>query len=112
MAYMDYLAPSGFGNVSKNVIDRLDAWLEKNDIRLDICATNFGTRDKVVVSERITAYNARLFAQNMNDMWYRDGFLKLLNDRTLDLILGYEPTFTGIFAFPIASVALVVIILM
>lgn len=86
MAYMDYLAPSGFGNVSKNVIDRLDGWLEKNDIRLDICATNFGTRDKVVVSERITAYNARLFAQNMNDMWYRDGFLKLLQSKPYELV--------------------------
>lgn len=83
---MDYLAPSGFGNVSKNVIDRMGDWLKKNDIRLDICATNFGNKDKVVVSDRITAYNARLFAQNMNDVWYRDGFLKLLQSKPYELV--------------------------
>jgi len=86
LAYMDYLSPSGFGNVSKNVIDRLTDWLVEKDIKLDICATNFGDRDKVVVNERITAYNSRLFAQNMNDKWYRDGFLKLLQSKPYDLV--------------------------
>jgi glycosyltransferase involved in cell wall biosynthesis len=84
--YCDFLAPSGFSRVSEEVVNRLGAWCERENVRIDICATNFGKNEKVIVSKYITAYNARLFAHNEKDMWYRDGFLKLLQSKPYDLV--------------------------
>lgn len=86
LAYMDYMSPSGFGSVSNAVISRMGDWCEKNNVRIDICASNFGNREKVVVSKNITAYNANLFAKNPNDHWYRDGFLKMLQSKPYHLV--------------------------
>jgi hypothetical protein len=32
LAYMDFDCPTGFGNVSKNLFERLTPFFEKNDI--------------------------------------------------------------------------------
>jgi len=83
LIYGDYLAPSGFSTVTEKLVEKL-----QNDgkYKVDICATNFGDRDKILVSENITAYNAKLFAKNYKDKWYRDGFLKLLQSKPYELV--------------------------
>lgn len=86
LAYMDFLSPSGFGNVAVNVIDRLIPWLERKGYTLEICATNFGERDELEYHPRVKAFNAKMFARNMNDRWYRDGFLKMLQSKNYDLV--------------------------
>lgn len=86
LAYMDFLAPSGFGNVAVNVVSRLTDWLEQNDYQLDVCATNFGDRDELQFNARVRLVNAKKYARNPNDRFYRDGFLKMLQMKPYDLV--------------------------
>ena len=86
LAYMDFDCPTGFGNVSKNLFERLTSFFEKNDIHVDVCATNYGNKETLQYHKNVTVYNAKSFAKNMNDKWYRDGFLKLLQSKPYDLV--------------------------
>lgn len=86
LAYMDFDCPTGFGNVSKNLFERLTPFFEKNDIHVDVCATNYGNKETLLYHKNVTVYNAKSFAKNMNDKWYRDGFLKLLQSKPYDLV--------------------------
>lgn len=87
LAYMDYTSPSGFGSVSKNIIERLHDFLEKEDILLDICATNYGNGpNKVYLTNRILIFNTKFYATNLKDFWFRDGMLKILNSYEYDLL--------------------------
>ena len=86
LAYMDFDSPTGFGNVSKNLFERLTPFFEKNDIHVDVCATNYGNKETLRYHKNVTVYNAKSFAKNLNDKWYRDGFLKLLQSKPYDLV--------------------------
>ena len=86
LAYMDFDCPTGFGNVSKNLFERLTPFFEKNDIQVDVCATNYGNKETLHYHKNVTVYNAKSFAKNMSDKWYRDGFLKLLQSKPYDLV--------------------------
>jgi len=86
LAYMDFDCPTGFGNVSKNLFERLTPFFEKNDIQVDVCATNYGNKETLYYHKNVTVYNAKSFAKNMSDKWYRDGFLKLLQSKPYDLV--------------------------
>lgn len=86
LAYMDFDSPTGFGNVSKNLFERLTPFFEKNEIQVDVCATNYGNKETYQFHKTVTVYNAKNFAKDLRDKWYRDGFLKLLQSKPYDLV--------------------------
>lgn len=86
LAYMDFGSPTGFGNVSKNLFERLTPFFEANDIHVDVCATNYGNKETWHYHKNVTIYNAKSFAKNLSDKWYRDGFLKLLQSKPYNLV--------------------------
>jgi glycosyltransferase involved in cell wall biosynthesis len=87
LAYIDYLAPTGFSTVSHHVLSRLVPFLREHDIHVDVAGYNMGRIDKQEVNDRIYAYNPRIFDRaNSSDPFYRDGFLKLLMTKPYDLV--------------------------
>ena len=80
LAYMDYATHTGFATVAHNLIERLLPFFEENNIELHICATNYvGMVQEIRVGNATAVLmSAKSIAKNQNDMWYRDGMLKML----------------------------------
>lgn len=85
LAYMDYDAPTGFAHVSENIISRLIPFFESNDIKVDILAYQMTGQEREI-SKNVSLRHARSFAKNMDDAFYRDGFLKRLTMKPYDLV--------------------------
>jgi glycosyltransferase involved in cell wall biosynthesis len=82
---MDFMCPTGFASVTHNVMDRLTPFLKKHDIQVDIASLNFGDRKTEKYNDQILAVNPKMFAKNMDDYYYRDGVLKMLQIGDYDL---------------------------
>lgn len=92
LAYMDFNTHTGFGTVSRNLMERLLPYFSEKGYTVFICATNYhGKQFYFKVSNGGKNYSALVTsakdtAKNMEDMWHRDGFLKLLNDMPVNLV--------------------------
>jgi len=86
LAYMDFMCPTGFGTVAHNVMDRLTPWFRKNDIQVDVASLNFYDKHSEQYNDQVVAINPRIFARSMDDTYYRDGILKMLQMGEYDLL--------------------------
>jgi glycosyltransferase involved in cell wall biosynthesis len=88
LCYMDFATHTGFSSVAHNVLDRLLPYFQENNVLVSICATNYlGQPFWYEGKNGGKAYvrSAKDYAKNMNDLWYRDGMLKLLNEKNWDI---------------------------
>jgi glycosyltransferase involved in cell wall biosynthesis len=89
LCYMDFATHTGFSSVAHNLLDRMLVWFEEHNYNVTILATNYlgepfwykGANGGVAHVK-----SAKSEAKNMNDLWYRDGFLKVLNTGNWDLV--------------------------
>jgi glycosyltransferase involved in cell wall biosynthesis len=84
-AYMDFDCPTGFGFVAHKVMDMLTPWFKRNDIKVHVVALNYGDKPHRDYNEQISIINAREFARNMDDFYWRDALLKILQIGDYDL---------------------------
>ena len=82
---MDFDCPTGFGFVAHKVMDMLTPWFKRNDIKVHVVALNYGDKPHRDYNEQISIINAREFARNMDDFYWRDGLLKILQIGDYDL---------------------------
>jgi hypothetical protein len=82
---MDFDCPTGFGFVAHKVMDALTPWFKRNDIKVDIVALNYGDKPHRDYNEQIHIVNAKVFARNLDDFYWRDGLLKILQIGNYDL---------------------------
>lgn len=85
---MDFASHTGFASVAHNLMDRLLPFFEENNVLINICATNyqgqpFWYNGKNGGKAYVRA--AKDYAKNDKDLWYRDGMLKLLNEKNWDV---------------------------
>lgn len=88
LCYMDFSVHTGFASVAHNLMDRLLVWFEEKNINVHICATNYTGKPfwyKGKNGGKAYVRSAKDHAKNMNDLWYRDGMLKMLNEGNYDL---------------------------
>jgi len=83
---MDFMCPTGFGTVAHNVLDRLTPWFRRVGVKVDVAALNYHDKTTEEYNDCITVINPRLFARNMDDNYYRDGVLKMLQIEDYDLL--------------------------
>lgn len=88
LCYMDFASHTGFASVAHNLMDRLLPFFEENNVLINICATNyqgqpFWYNGKNGGKAYVRA--AKDYAKNDKDLWYRDGMLKLLNEKNWDV---------------------------
>ena len=86
---MDFAVHTGFASVAHNLLDRLLVWFDEKNIVVSICATNYTGKPFWYQGKnggRAYVRSAKDYAKNMNDLWYRDGFLKLLNEKNWDIV--------------------------
>lgn len=88
LCYMDFATHTGFASVAHNLMDRLLPFFEENNVLINICATNyqgqpFWYNGKNGGKAYVRA--AKDYAKNDKDLWYRDGMLKLLNEKNWDV---------------------------
>lgn len=87
LAYMDFLAPTGFATVSENIFKRIAPFLEGNDIKIDVLSRNLGDKDKVEFSKNITVYHPRAFQEKgIVDDYYRNGMLRRLTAKPYEVL--------------------------
>ncbi len=87
LAYMDWNSPTGFGNVSKNIIDRITQFCLDNKVKIDICAINYRGESNVQVNECVKIFNSKDYAKDQKDPYLnRTGFLTLLSLRPYDIV--------------------------
>jgi glycosyltransferase involved in cell wall biosynthesis len=88
LAYMDYATHTGFASVSQNLMQRLLPFFHKNNIEVHMCATNYLGEPYVLTVGDATAtvFSAKSVAKNMNDLWYRDGMLKILAENPYEFL--------------------------
>jgi glycosyltransferase involved in cell wall biosynthesis len=86
LCYMDFMCPTGFGTVAHNVLDRLTPWFRRVGVKVDVAALNYHDKTTEEYNDCITVINPRLFARNMDDNYYRDGVLKMLQIEDYDLL--------------------------
>jgi glycosyltransferase involved in cell wall biosynthesis len=89
LCYMDFAVHTGFASVAHNLLDRLLGWFEEKNVVVSVCATNFTGKPFWYNGKnggRAYVRSAKDYAKNMNDLWYRDGFLKLLNEKNWDIV--------------------------
>lgn len=82
---MDFDCPTGFGFVAHKVMDMLTPWFKRNDIKVHVVALNYGDKPHRDYNEQISIINAREFARNLDDFYWRDGLLKILQIGDYDL---------------------------
>lgn len=80
------MCPTGFGTVAHNVLDRLTPWFRRVGVKVDVAALNYHDKTTEEYNDCITVINPRLFARNMDDNYYRDGVLKMLQIEDYDLL--------------------------
>jgi len=88
LCYMDFATHTGFSSVAHNLLDRLLVWFEEKDVIITILATNYIGEPFWYNGKnggRAYVKSAKSEAKNMKDLWYRDGMLKLLNEKNWDL---------------------------
>ena len=85
---MDYATHTGFASVSHNLMERLLPFFHENNIDVHICATNYLGEPYVLTVGDATAtvFSAKSVAKNMNDLWYRDGMLKVLSENPYEFL--------------------------
>ena len=83
---MDFMCPTGFGTVSHNVLDRLTPYFKEENIEVDVCALNYGDRPHTRYNDQIMIVNPKEFAKNKDDVYFRDGFLKILQLGDYDVV--------------------------
>jgi intein/homing endonuclease len=83
---MDFMCPTGFGTVAHNVLDRLTPWFRRVGIKVDVAALNYWDKTTEEYNDCITVVNPKLFARNMDDSYFRDGVLKMLQIEDYDLM--------------------------
>jgi len=88
LCYMDFASHTGFASVAHNLMDRLLPFFEEKNVIVNICATNyqgqpFWYNGKNGGKAYVRA--AKDYAKNDKDLWYRDGMLKLLNEKNWDM---------------------------
>jgi glycosyltransferase involved in cell wall biosynthesis len=84
---MDWNSPTGFGNVSKNIIDRITEFCIDNKIEIDICATNYRGESNYQYNKCVKIFNSKDYAQDSKDPYLnRSGFLTLLSLRPYDIV--------------------------
>jgi glycosyltransferase involved in cell wall biosynthesis len=66
-------------------MDMLTPWFKRNDIKVHVVALNYGDKPHRDYNEQISIINAREFARNMDDFYWRDGLLKILQIGDYDL---------------------------
>jgi glycosyltransferase involved in cell wall biosynthesis len=87
LAYMDWNSPTGFGNVSKNIIDRITQFCLDNRVEIDICAINYRGESNVQYNDCVKIFNSKDYAKDSKDLYLnRTGFLKLLSLRPYDIV--------------------------
>ena len=86
LCYMDFMCPTGFGTVAHNVLDRLTPWFRRVGIKVDVAALNYWDKTTEEYNDCITVVNPKLFARNMDDSYFRDGVLKMLQIEDYDLM--------------------------
>lgn len=88
LCYMDYATHTGFATVAHNLIERLLPFFHSNNIELHICATNYlGEAYTINVGDASAmVVSAKSVAKNMEDLWYRDGMLKMLNTNPYEFL--------------------------
>jgi glycosyltransferase involved in cell wall biosynthesis len=88
LAYMDYATHTGFASVSHNLMERLLPFFHENNIEVHICATNYlgETYALTVGDATATVFSAKSVANNMKDLWYRDGMLKMLSENPYEFL--------------------------
>lgn len=87
LAYMDWNSPTGFGNVSKNIIDRIIPFCLENKVVIDICAINYRGESSITYKECVNIFNAKDYAKDTKDTYLnRTGFLTLLSLRPYDVV--------------------------
>jgi glycosyltransferase involved in cell wall biosynthesis len=87
LAYMDWNSPTGFGNVSKNIIDRIIPFCLENKVVIDICAINYRGESNVTYKDCVNIFNAKDYAKDNKDTYLnRTGFLTLLSLRPYDVV--------------------------
>lgn len=79
---MDYSTHTGFSSVAENLMERLIKFFNQKDIEVHIHALNYYGESKMINIKGVNTllYSAKTKAKNPNDPYYRDGFLKVLND--------------------------------
>lgn len=60
---MDWNAPTGFGTVSQNIIDRITPFCLENKVEIDICAINYRGPAQVTYNKCVKVFNAENFAK-------------------------------------------------
>ena len=84
---MDWNSPTGFGNVSKNIIDRITQFCLDNKVKIDICAINYRGESNLQVNECVKIFNSKDYAKDQKDTYLnRTGFLTLLSLRPYDIV--------------------------
>ena len=87
LAYMDWNSPTGFGNVSKNIIDRIIPFCLENKVIIDICAINYRGESNIKYKECVNIFNAKDYATDTKDTYLnRTGFSTLLSLRPYDVV--------------------------
>jgi len=86
LVYADFLAPSGFSQVTENIFSRMEPFLEKYNIKMDVLAYNLRSTEDIEYSPRIKVHHPKNYAKNMSDPFYVDGFLKYLQKKPFDLV--------------------------
>jgi len=87
LAYMDFLSPTGFGTVSKNVIDRMASWIEGNSHKLVVFGLNMGDRDSFEYKKNILVVNGEKDVDvNDKDVYLRNHFLQFVLTNNFDVI--------------------------
>jgi glycosyltransferase involved in cell wall biosynthesis len=88
LAYMDYSTHTGFSSVAENLMERLSNYFHEKDIEVHIHALNYFGESKMISIKGVNTllYSAKTKAKNLNDPYYRDGFLKVLNDFDYDYV--------------------------
>ena len=88
LCYMDFSVHTGFASVAHNLLDRLLVWFNEKNVNVHICATNFTGKPFWYNGKnggKAYVRSAKDHAKNLNDLWYRDGMLKMLNEGNWDL---------------------------
>ena len=83
---MDFMCPTGFGTVAHNVLDRLTPWFKSVGIDVDVAALNYADNPHQKYNEQIHVINPKAFARSMEDYYWRDGILKILQVGDYDLL--------------------------